>query len=55
MILSKNESSFITIIKNMWNIHEDVTEDMFPSFVDKESMTYLTEVEYYPHYLAKNN
>lgn len=29
----------------MWNIHEDVTEDMFPSFVDKETMTYLTEVD----------
>lgn len=39
----KNESSFITIIKNMWKINEEVTEDMFPSFVDRESMIYLTE------------
>lgn len=37
----------------MWKINEDVTEDMFPSFVDKESMAYLTEVELPLYFLAE--
>jgi len=28
----------------MWKINEEVLEDMFPSFVDKESLSFLIEV-----------
>ena len=44
---SQNEASFITIIKNMWKINEEVLEDMFPSFVSKESLAFLIEVIFY--------
>jgi len=41
---SQNEASFITIIKNMWRINEEVLEDMFPAFLDKEALAFLIEV-----------
>ena len=44
LINSKNEASFITIIKNMWRINEEVLEDMFPGFLDKEALAFLIEV-----------
>ena len=43
-INSQNEASFITIIKNMWRINEEVLEDMFPAFLDKDALTFLIEV-----------
>lgn len=41
---SQNEASFITIIKNMWRINEEVLEDMFPAFLDKDALAFLIEV-----------
>ena len=41
---SQNDASFISVIKSLWKINEEVIEDMFPSFLDKESMQYLIEV-----------
>jgi len=44
--LRQHEASFITIIKNLWKINEEVVEDMFPSFLDTEAMKYLIEVKF---------
>ena len=38
------ESSFISVIKSLWRINEEVSEEMFPNYLDTESKKYLIEV-----------